>query len=72
MAAGLVLGETWRSSRKEGKRRDDVAERLENLETEIQSLRQVLDGGTEVSRSLEEIREQSVATIWRIPFGVGS
>lgn len=39
VGVSVVLGETYRSSRKEGKRRDMVQERLESLETEIQQLR---------------------------------
>jgi hypothetical protein len=39
VGAGLVLGETYRSSRKNANRRDLVAERLDSLESEIQTLR---------------------------------
>ncbi|KIY71299.1 OPA3-domain-containing protein [Cylindrobasidium torrendii FP15055 ss-10] len=40
VAAGLILGETYRSSRKETQRRDDVKARLDDLETSIQDLTQ--------------------------------
>jgi hypothetical protein len=36
-----VLGETYRTSRKNVKRRDEVADRLETLEEEIEKLRGV-------------------------------
>lgn len=38
VGAGLVIGESYRSSRKEGKRRDMVAERLEDLETALEKI----------------------------------
>ena len=56
-----MLGESYRSSRKEGKRRDDVQERLEGLEGEIQSIRSLLEGGPWVT-GLGEIRERYVRT----------
>lgn len=39
VGAGLVLGETYRTSRKNEKRRDQVADRLDSLEEEIHQLR---------------------------------
>jgi hypothetical protein len=41
VGAGLVLGETYRTSKKNEKRRDLVAERLETLEEELEKLRNV-------------------------------
>ena len=58
VGAGLVLGETWRSSRKEGKRRDDVADRLERLEADLGSVKGLLEGDGAWSKALEELREQ--------------
>lgn len=59
VGAGLVLGESYRSSRKEGKRRDDVQDRLEGLEGEMKGIRGLLEGGA-WETGLEEIREQCV------------
>lgn len=53
-----MLGESYRSSRKESKRRDDVAERLESLEAEIGSIKELLEGNGAFQRSLTEMREQ--------------
>lgn len=39
VGAGLVLGETYRTSRKNEKRRDEVADRLESLEAELEKLK---------------------------------
>ncbi|KAH9815678.1 Optic atrophy 3 protein (OPA3) [Teratosphaeria destructans] len=39
VAAGLIVWDTWRSRRKESQRRDDVADRLDALEMEVQRLR---------------------------------
>lgn len=52
VGAGLVLGETYRTSRKNEKRRDEVADRLESLEEEIQQLR-----GVE-SHQVKELQER--------------
>jgi hypothetical protein len=57
VGAGLVLGETYRSSRKEGKRRDEVQDRLEGLEEEVKALRGLLQDGS-VKREIEEIRDR--------------
>lgn len=62
VGAGLVLGETYRSSRKEGKRRDDVKERLESLEEEIETLRGALGEEGNLDSALRDLREQSVHT----------
>jgi hypothetical protein len=59
-----VLGESYRSSRKEGKRRDDVRERIEGLEEEVKMLRGVLSGEGEEGagwiRGLKEMGERYV------------
>lgn len=39
VAAGLLVWDSWRSRAKESARRDDVAERLGELETEVERLR---------------------------------
>ena len=38
VAAGLILGETWRSSRNQSKRRDDVDDRIEDLQVQVREL----------------------------------
>ena len=63
VGAALVLGETYRSSRKEGKRRDDVADRLEKLESDIGSIRSMLEGGGAWDRSLSQVKEQCVCPL---------
>lgn len=42
VAAGLILFESWRSNRKATRRRDDVAERLNDLEESEKAARQAL------------------------------
>ncbi|KAI5479308.1 optic atrophy 3-like family protein [Pseudohyphozyma bogoriensis] len=66
-AASLIMGETWRSSRKEQGRRDLVKETLENHGNEIQELRKKLEQeqaererGTQRERELEGIVEEIV------------
>ena len=58
VGAGLVVGETWRSSRKEGKRRDDVADRLERLEKDLGNIQGLLDEGGNWRTALDELRQQ--------------
>jgi hypothetical protein len=60
VGAGLVLGESYRSSRKEGKRRDEVQDRLEGLEGEMKGIRGLLEGGGTWESGLRDIREQWV------------
>jgi len=43
VASILIIGETWRSSRSQSKRRDDVDDRLEDLSTRIQDLSSRID-----------------------------
>lgn len=54
VAAGLIVWDTWRSRKKESARRDDVAERLEQLESEVESLRSQLDPDLETLHDLSE------------------
>ena len=43
VAAALIIGETWRSSRSQSKRRDAVDEQLEDLQTKVKDLTEKLD-----------------------------
>lgn len=63
VAAGLVLGETYRSNRKEGKRRDDVRERLENLEEHVQSIKELLEKGGTWKESIDEVQQRYASLI---------
>lgn len=54
VAVGLLLVEQYRSRKKESQRRDDVAERLEQLESEVESLRATLDPDLETLHDLSE------------------
>lgn len=54
VAVALLLFENWRSRKKESARRDDVAERLEQLESEVESLRAQLDPDLETLHDLSE------------------
>ena len=54
------MGETYRSNRKEGKRRDDVRERLEGLEENKQSIRDLLEKGGAWKESIDDVRERYV------------
>ncbi|WWC87937.1 uncharacterized protein L201_002837 [Kwoniella dendrophila CBS 6074] len=47
VGAGLIVGESFRSSRKEEKRRDAVQDRLQELESEVKRLNEELDGKKE-------------------------
>lgn len=38
VAASIILGETWRSSRSQSKRRDDVDDKLDELGTQVVEL----------------------------------
>ncbi|TDL18526.1 OPA3-domain-containing protein [Rickenella mellea] len=48
VAASLILGETWRSSRSQAKRRDVVDDRIDDLSTKV----------TELSTTVEHVRAQ--------------
>lgn len=41
VAAGLIVGEAWRQRRKEGSRREDVADRIEALEAKAKELEEL-------------------------------
>lgn len=53
VAAGLIVFESWRSGRKESKRRDDVAERLNELEESEKAARKAL---VELEREVLRLR----------------
>ena len=54
VAVGLLLFENWRSRSKASARRDEVSERLEQLEAEVESLRAKLDPDLETLHDLSE------------------
>ncbi|KXT13796.1 hypothetical protein AC579_2344 [Pseudocercospora musae] len=54
VAVGLLLFENWRSRSKASARRDEVSERLEQLEAEVESLRARLDPDLETLHDLSE------------------
>ncbi|KAG9317963.1 optic atrophy 3 protein-domain-containing protein [Chiua virens] len=55
VAAALILGENYRSSSKQSKRRDDVDEKLENLLSTVERLQ---EGKADVEGALERTREE--------------
>ncbi|WVW80198.1 hypothetical protein I302_102175 [Kwoniella bestiolae CBS 10118] len=61
VGAGLIVGESYRSSRKEEKRRDAVQDRLHELESEVKRLNDELDGKVEGGwrEGIGEVRERS-------------
>lgn len=73
VAVGLLMVEAWRSRRKESARRDDVSDRLEQLELEVEGLRSRLDPDLEDQKALmervREARAQNTSTwSWWNPF----
>lgn len=61
VAAGIILGETWRSSRAAEKRRDKVDDSLDDLKLEIQSLvKKVDDLQQRVDEQVEETNARYV------------
>jgi len=55
VAALLILGESYRTSSKQSRRRDDVDEKLEGLLNAVESLQ---EGKKEVERALERSKEE--------------
>lgn len=55
VAALLIFGESYRTSSKQSKRRDDVDEQLEGLVSAVEGLQQ---GKTELEEALERTREE--------------
>jgi len=56
VAAGLILGETWRTSRNQSRRRDDVDDQLDSLGTKVTELNSRLDVLSEYCET--ELREE--------------
>ncbi|WVQ78865.1 hypothetical protein IAT38_000956 [Cryptococcus sp. DSM 104549] len=60
VGVSLIAGESVRSSRKEGKRRDKVQDRLEGLEEEVKRLSEMLQAKqAEEMEGVEAIRQRS-------------
>lgn len=59
VGAGLIVGESVRSSRKDTRRRDQVQDRLETLEEEVKRLSEQLEkDNQEGVKGIDEIRER--------------
>ncbi|KIR39722.1 hypothetical protein I307_02667 [Cryptococcus deuterogattii 99/473] len=59
VGAGLIVGESVRSSRKDTRRRDQVQDRLETLEEEVKRLNEQLEkDNKEGVKGIDEIRER--------------
>ena len=58
VATGLILGETWRSSRNTTKRRDAVDDQLDELRENVQGLNKKLD--TMARQYEERMTEESM------------
>ncbi|KAJ7750053.1 optic atrophy 3 protein-domain-containing protein [Mycena maculata] len=60
VAAGLILGEAWRSSRSQSKRRDIIDEQIEDLKTNMQDLTaQVTTLATNMESHRREIEQRN-------------
>jgi hypothetical protein len=61
VAAGIIIGETWRSSRNQSKRRDDVDDRLEDLDSRVAELTTRFNGlASQIEDRLDEERRRCV------------
>lgn len=61
VAAGLILGEAWRSSRNESKRRDNVNDQLDSLGTSVVELTTKVGSlSTQWETELREERQKCV------------
>lgn len=59
VGAGLIVGESVRSSRKDTRRRDQVQDRLETLEEEVKRLSEQLEKDNQDGvKGIDEIRER--------------
>jgi hypothetical protein len=67
VAAGLILGETWRTSRNQSKRRDDVDDQLDALGTKVVELSSRLDAATEQWQN--ELDEERAKYVFLPTFG---
>ncbi|KAF2218051.1 hypothetical protein CERZMDRAFT_31447 [Cercospora zeae-maydis SCOH1-5] len=76
VAVSLLLAENYRRSAKENDRRDEVAERLEELEATVLELRSKIDPNLETLNQLDEReqeeKEKKQATSWWNPRGWAS
>ncbi|KAI6037788.1 hypothetical protein EDC04DRAFT_3091085, partial [Pisolithus marmoratus] len=59
VAAALIVGESFRTSRAQSKRRDDVDDRLDELATSISSLRDAVEQLRQAQQELEGERERN-------------
>jgi len=66
VAAGLLVWDSWRSRRKESARRDDVADRLNDLEAELATLRGNQEPAVEALREKEQAEKTAA---WWNPAG---
>ena len=65
VAAGLILGEQYRSTRNQTKRRDAVDDQLDELKSSVESLNSRLDA---LARQQEErFTEESMRYVYRLP-----
>ncbi|KAL0071206.1 hypothetical protein AAF712_001772 [Marasmius tenuissimus] len=60
VAAALIIGESWRSSRSQSKRRDDVDDKLEDLDNRVAEVTTQLNGlVSQIEDRLEEQRRRN-------------
>ncbi|EME38409.1 hypothetical protein DOTSEDRAFT_48636 [Dothistroma septosporum NZE10] len=73
VAVGLLVWDSWRSRSKEKDRRDDVKERIEQLEAEVESLRNKIDPDLEtlhdLSERIKEAKARRNSYSWYNPAG---
>lgn len=73
VAVGLLVWDSWRSRSKEKDRRDDVKERIEQLEAEVESIRSKIDPDLEtlhdLSERIKEAKERRNSYSWYNPVG---
>lgn len=69
MAALLIIGETWRTSRNQSKRRDDVDEQLDTLGTRIGELAARVDSlAQKWDSDMDFERRRCVGACTHVPF----
>jgi len=67
VAAGLILGETWRSSRSQSKRRDVVDDKFEEIEATMEDFRNRMDT---VTQQLEESNQRYASPSTYLAHGI--
>jgi len=67
VAAGLIIGETWRSSRSQSKRRDDVDDKFEEIEATMDDFRSRMDT---VTQQLEESNQRYASPSTYLAHGI--